>query len=175
LLSISGLNNSQIREIALPSPTLHVRLFEQNCKEIYNQIMIKPYLVSGFCVYPDFKQKGKVFYQMKDLQMASADSKVSTHSMLLIGVRKESDKYIFLLQNWWAPKYFVEVTAEYFQFCGGRLIYVEAEFERISDLVTYISSYAETSLDSDGDRCCDECVQLNFCLTRKPTLGIGEH
>jgi hypothetical protein len=158
LLSICGLYNSQLREITLPNPILHEELFKQNCEQIYNQILIKPYLVSGFCVYPDFKQQGKVFYQIEDLQVVPAGTKVPTHSMLLIGVRKDSDQYIFLLQNWWASKYFVEVSAEYFQFCGGRLIYVEAEFNRRSDLVTYVSSYAETSLDDDGDECCDECV-----------------
>jgi hypothetical protein len=72
LLSICELNICRLLEITLPNPSLHKELFKQNCKEIYNQIMIKPYQVSGFCVYPDFKRQGKYFYQIEDMELAPA-------------------------------------------------------------------------------------------------------
>jgi hypothetical protein len=50
------------------------------------------------------------------------------HAMVLIGMRKtKTGQYYFLLQNWWESKPFVEVSSEYFAYCGGIVRFVAPE------------------------------------------------
>jgi len=46
------------------------------------------------------------------------------HSMVMVGHRKENGKELFLLQNWWHTKPFVEVTIDYLQTSCGAYVHV---------------------------------------------------
>jgi hypothetical protein len=77
--------------------------------------------------------------------------------MLIIGARRdERGKYYFLLQNWWASKFFVQVSAEYLQACVPSIYGVNKVITRKQDLTCYIATYAERSLDEVGDQVFDE-------------------
>jgi hypothetical protein len=85
-----------------------------------------PALVHHFCVYEDFKVLGNLSYL--NLPYGTL---IGRHSMLLVGIRTQGQKKVFLLQNWWAKKQFVEVSSEYFTACKGQITFVETRQTRI--------------------------------------------
>ena len=83
-----------------------------------------PALVCGFDVYDDFEKPGKFSYGDADIPPANVKSK-GQHSMVLLGVRKENEQKIFLLQNWWKGKQFVECSEEYLASCEAKAFFVK--------------------------------------------------
>ena len=66
--------------------------------------------------------------------------------MVLIGCRTDeaSGRKLYLLQNWWKNKQFVEVDAEYLKQCGVTMYFVETPQTCIPDIFpTTAAKYAE--------------------------------
>lgn len=76
-----------------------------------------PALVANFEVYPDFlNQRVHKHYGSPP----TGSSPRGQHAMVLVGARvDESGRRLFLLQNWWKEKQFVEVDEEYLKRCGA--------------------------------------------------------
>jgi hypothetical protein len=73
---------------------------------VYNLRRFGPGLVSLFEVHEEFTEKTKFSYSGKP-----KGDFIGLHAMVLIGHRKDSNgKDIFLLQNWWKDKQFIEVN-----------------------------------------------------------------
>ena len=132
----------------------HPRLivaFNKICAEIMDELRSYPALVSNFKVSPEFHETAGVSFDgTHDLDTNCK----GMHSMLLIGARREVDvggdiKYFFLLQNWWAERFFIEVSAEYLYSSEAIISFVEEEVMEIPNkfACTY-SSYAETIMDT---------------------------
>ena len=74
--------------------------------------------------------------------------------MLLIGGRSEVGghgdvKFFFLLQNWWADRFFIEVSAEYLYSSEATISFVEEEVQEIPEgFVCTNSPYSETCVDT---------------------------
>jgi hypothetical protein len=67
-----------------------------------------PGLLSTFEVYDEFLDAHKLSYTD-----GPRGRFVGHHSMVVLGVRSEGESRIFLLQNWWRDKQFVEVSEDY--------------------------------------------------------------
>jgi len=80
-------------------------------------------LVAGFRVSDEF-QKSDIFSHKHLLENEQPDRN-KTHSMKVIGYRKEGRMTLFLLQNWWKGKQFVEVSEKYLEECGSTIYYVK--------------------------------------------------
>ena len=81
-----------------------------------------PILVFQFQVYEDFQLAGGLSY----LEEPSGKF-IGRHAMVLVGVRMELAQKIFLLQNWWKKKQFVEVSERYMDACNGRFAFVRTQ------------------------------------------------
>ena len=89
-----------------------------------------PALVSNFMVYEDFCQVSV----HKHYGSVPADcDKIGRHAMVMVGYKEEDDRHIFLLQNWWLHKQFVEVDSEYLMDCEATLHWVVTEQPSIPD------------------------------------------
>lgn len=74
----------------------------------YNLRRFGPGLVSAFRVHPEFTEITKFSYSGKP-----KGDFIRLHAMVLIGHREDSNgKDIFLLQNWWKEKQFIEVNSK---------------------------------------------------------------
>ena len=160
LIRLCDLSEDDHSPVTLPDPHRLKAAFDLICTDIYNNVRYKPYLVSNFKIYKHFMVKGRYSYNMADIDTAEERQTHSTaalpaHSMLLIGARKDAHgQYYFLLQNWWDSKYFIEVSAEYLYYCRANMMYVTKDINsRRADLsvYTYVSPYAETSIDDGGE------------------------
>ena len=105
-----------------------------------------PALLSRFHVYEHFQTKGKISFMEEDRKNFGEFK--GFHSMLLIGVRSEigSDgavKKIFLLQNWWEDKQFVECSDRYLRLCRAEAVFVTEPDAFIDTLPTVNGIYAE--------------------------------
>ena len=67
-------------------------------------------------VYEDFQLAGRLSY----LEEPSGKQK-EYYAMLLVGVRNVRAQKVFLLQNWWRSKPFLEVSDSYLDACNGHL------------------------------------------------------
>lgn len=101
-----------------------------------------PGLISQFNVHKDFmcvntrSHFGAVCKQNK---------KIGLHSMLLVGYRKDdNDHLIFLVQNWWMTKQFVEMDAAYLQSCGADLWMISTTTNMKRNIQM---QYSQTNLD----------------------------
>jgi hypothetical protein len=71
------------------------------------------------------------------------------HAMVLIGSRAEGDQAVFLMQNWWAGRYLIEVSASYLSRCGAVIADVESSLTSLPDGFPFIGELtAETVVDS---------------------------
>lgn len=116
------------------------------------ELKFYPALVSNFKVSPEFQKEGVSFSGLHNLD--NADCK-GMHSMLLIGGRSEvvensdDSKFFFLLQNWWADRFFIEVSAEYLYSSEATISFVEEEVEEIpGGFACTNSPYSETCIDT---------------------------
>jgi hypothetical protein len=105
-----------------------------------------PALLSRFHVYEHFQTKGKISFMEEDRKNFGECK--GFHSMLLIGVRSEigsdgAEKKIFLLQNWWEDKQFVECSDRYLRLCRAEAVFVTEPDAFIDTLPTVNGIYAE--------------------------------
>ena len=120
------------------------KVFHADSTDMISPELIKnfgPALVYQFKVYEDFKLPGRLSYLEKP-----SDEFIGRHSMVLIGVRTEGDRKVFLLQNWWRKKQFIEVSDTYLMACDARVAFVQTPQTRLpADLQSRYTVYAETA------------------------------
>ena len=83
-------------------------------------------LVSEFKVEPAF-QGTEVSFTANALR----GEVVGLHAMTLVGHRENDGQHLFLLQNWWKEKQFIEVSAEYLAAADARIAFVGKEVTEI--------------------------------------------
>jgi hypothetical protein len=134
----------------LPNPTFFQSRFDQKCNEIAEKLRLAPMLVTDFEVDDNFLRGGISFLEPNTLRtLPPRKTEYGRHSMLLIGARKDDNKWIFLLQNWWQSRFFVEVSAEYMSKSGAMIVEVLSEITFIpQDFPVVYSTYVETSVDT---------------------------
>lgn len=136
-------------------PPTESRLFESTCTELMERLAFKPALVSNFRVDHQFHHGGTSF-----LTGSVNTAELSGHhAMVLIGCRAcPVHGYVFLLQNWWKGRYFIEVSASYLASSKATISFVTQEIEYIPDCFPVVhSSFVETAVDV-GERL-DELVR----------------
>eukprot|EP00291_Cryptomonas_curvata_P027264 CAMPEP_0172160930 /NCGR_PEP_ID=MMETSP1050-20130122/5835_1 /TAXON_ID=233186 /ORGANISM="Cryptomonas curvata, Strain CCAP979/52" /LENGTH=262 /DNA_ID=CAMNT_0012830755 /DNA_START=144 /DNA_END=932 /DNA_ORIENTATION=+ len=104
-----------------------------------------PAMVSRFSVSEDFADADQLRHHGKPGVLVKG-----RHSMLLVGVRFEklSDgnvEKIFLLQNWWKQKQFVEFSESYLVACKAEAVFVKGPQHLLSTIPSVIANYAETA------------------------------
>lgn len=100
---------------------------------IFERVKTKPLLVCGFHVYKHFTTKGKFTFDAIDFDTRDPDEEPTHHSMLLIGARRTSSGFYFLLQNFWAGAYFVEVSKQYLFNSHARVYYILSEVRALNE------------------------------------------
>ncbi|KAG7341397.1 hypothetical protein IV203_023349 [Nitzschia inconspicua] len=75
------------------------------------------------------------------------------HAMVLVGMRKVSGAWRYLLQNWWPKLQLVEVSEEYFRSSDSSICFVTSKVSSIDKKFALCNSvYAESSLQGqDGN------------------------
>jgi hypothetical protein len=122
--------------------TLNDSLDEFLCK-----LKIYPALVSRFYVDENFINpvSGTSFLSASQFNY---DKRKGRHAMVLIGYRRHKNELIFLLQNWWKGRFFIEVSQSYLTACEATITFVESDMIKIPDYFPVVRSiYAETSAD----------------------------
>jgi hypothetical protein len=125
-----------------------LELYQSTLNAIIEKLKIKPALVSQFRVHDDF-------FLSKDVTFSTPADKSKhkyrgLHAMVLIGIRATSDgRHMFLLQNWWKRRYFIEVSSEYLAKTAEPLItFIESEIDAIpKEFPVMKATYAETQID----------------------------
>jgi hypothetical protein len=100
-----------------------------------------PLLVARFQVHVNFHEDNGTF-----IYHGKPEGKTKgLHAMILIGTRKDGNgKRLFLLQNWWKQKQFVEVDEEYLGACEPILFFVRTpQFSIPEEFPTNFAFYAE--------------------------------
>ena len=105
-----------------------------------------PHLLTAFRAHTEFADTNNTKLSFSGMPNGEV---VGKHAMIIVGVRdKEDGSKVFLLQNWWAKKQFVEVDQAYVEKCGGRPLFVITPQEEIPQhFDTNLEMYGETSLD----------------------------
>ena len=83
-------------------------------------------LVAKFMVVPAFQGKEVSF-----TANALRGEVVGLHAMTLVGHRENDGQHLFLLQNWWKEKQFIEVSAEYLAAARAGITFVGTEVTEI--------------------------------------------
>ena len=83
-------------------------------------------LVARFKVEPAF-QGNDVSFTANALR----GKVVGLHAMTLVGHREDDGQHLFLLQNWWKEKQFIEVSAEYLAAARAGIMFVLEEVTEI--------------------------------------------
>jgi len=116
----------------------------------YLQYMQKygPALVSNFGVTEEFKNTNhnKIFTNWTEEKPLNPPG---CHAMVLVGHRMdETLGEIFLLQNWWKNKVFIETTGDYIELSGATVSFVSAKQLKIpTDFATNSHEHVEVELD----------------------------
>jgi hypothetical protein len=155
--ALSGSSENFLREIYAGDPSFKTNTYTLNPSDYHEilkhflwRLQHQPALVSRFQVDQNFQNSQKTsFLDPTDFNGSS----IGSHSMVLIGYRlvtgKDGDEVIFLLQNWWEDRYFIEVSASYFAECGGSITLVTSCSDCIPrSFPKTDAEYAETSTDS---------------------------
>ena len=83
-------------------------------------------LVAKFKVEPAFQGK-----QVSFTANALRGKVVGLHAMTLVGHREDDGQHLFLLQNWWKEKQFIEVSAAYLAAARAGITFVKKEVTEI--------------------------------------------
>jgi hypothetical protein len=130
------------------SINIRSKYWRETVEEISEQLKVRPALVSNFKVDETFSDSdsGTSFLDPDTFNQQLVKGR---HAMLLIGSRVEGDQVIFLLQNWWAGRYLIEVSASYLSRCGAVIVDVfESSLTSVPDVFPTIGGlYAETAID----------------------------
>lgn len=145
--SISFLESiiGNIEKVDFLIPKLDSDLFEKTCNKIRKLLKKQPALVSGFEVDMNFHQDGVSF-------SGKRQQKYGNHAMLLIGIHRKKNlfkrnEYTFILQNWWKHRFFIEVSAEYFNSCNAKITFIFNKIDTTEGIKYIYSPYAETIVD----------------------------
>jgi hypothetical protein len=121
------------------------KYWRETAEDISEQLKVRPALVSNFKVDQSFYDGGTSFLDPGAFNQQLVKGR---HAMLLIGSRVEGDQMIFLLQNWWAGRYLIEVSASYLSRCGAVIVDVESSLTSVPDVFPTVGVlYAETAID----------------------------
>ncbi len=146
-----GNSHDYLQKILIPGS----KFFHVLSTDVINAALIQQYgpaLIYQFQVYEDFKEPGRLSY----LEEPTGEC-AGRHSMVLIGVREEGSRKVFLLQNWWRRKQFVEVSDAYLSACDARIAFVRTPQTGLSDLLqSRYTLYAETMDLDKMDSLCPE-------------------
>jgi len=109
-----------LRQILVQQPEPVVTAVETTPTRLVERLKeCGPLLVAGVRIDDVFDDKTTMSFR----GVRTGKSK-GRHAMVLVGHRKEGDLDLFLLQNWWRKKPFVEVTAEYLVSCQANVYVV---------------------------------------------------
>jgi hypothetical protein len=106
-----------------------------------------PGLLSMFAVFDDFCEADVLSY----MECPTGHFR-GYHCMVVLGVRNENQSRIFLLQNWWQDKQFVEVSEEYLDFMECSIYFVATPQTFVRDS---LPSYADKFVDNEMVDCHD--------------------
>jgi len=81
----------------------------------------------------------------------SSSKKLGRHAMVLVGHRREGDQDLFLLQNWWKHKPFVEVTAGYLESCSAIIRAVKTKQTKMGNYATGNAAHVEADYLDAGE------------------------
>ena len=102
-----------------------------------------PALVSQFHVDKNFAESGKQSFLDDEV-----GEKLGMHAMVMIGYRQRGDEYVFLLQNWWEGRYFIEVSESYLAQADANIVFITEDLTEIpANLPTINEPYMETDAD----------------------------
>jgi hypothetical protein len=121
---------------------------DEKCEYLMTRLIEVPMLVSNFEVDENFARGGISFLDQRILA-SKTEKPNGRHAMLLIGIRRDQ-KYgwVFLLQNWWKTRFFIEVSAKYMSLSGAFIVEIYSEIPDIpKDFPVVYASYVETSAD----------------------------
>lgn len=127
----------------LPSPSS--TLFASTCQEIMDRLEKRPALVSNFHIDDNFMRGGVSFLTGQ----VDHKSLKGMHAMVLIGCRKTKEgSFVFLMQNWWHNRYFIEVSDVYFESARCAITFIDSDISYIPDSFPVVyDQYAETNVD----------------------------
>ncbi len=103
-----------------------------------------PGLVTDFRVYSDFLDESVLVHDG-----LVTGTYVGRHSMLLVGVKGTGESKIFMLQNWWRKKQFVQVSTSYLAYCLPLIYFVrtpQTEIDKRDSVVTGATRKAAASM-----------------------------
>ena len=139
-----GNSGKMLREILQPGSALKTVEDLDDCETVRrNLALYGPALVSNFMIHADFIENDAVrkFYG----SFPSGSESKGRHAMVLVGYKIVGETTVFLLQNWWLKKQFVEMDWEYLRSCEPKLIWVVTDQASIPDgMPTKIGSWVET-------------------------------
>jgi len=127
-----GSSETMLRYILEPGSIVSSRIddIEKRLREF------GPLLVSRFTVHSDFTKGNIHMHHGKPVHINAQHQfgGKGLHAMILIGARTDQKgKKLFLLQNWWKSKQFIEVDEEYLKHSFPTLYYVETPQRSIPD------------------------------------------
>lgn len=126
-------------------PDLSSQLFKVVCEEIMSRLRHRPALVSNFHIDETFMRGGVSFLEGN----VDHHALKGMHAMMLIGCRKNAQgEFVFLMQNWWNNRYFIEVSAAYLESARSTITFIDNDIPYIPESFPVVFDlYAETSID----------------------------
>jgi hypothetical protein len=107
-----------------------------------------PALIQGFQVDRDF-------HSSKTQHLGSREiNPIGRHAMVLVGYRKENDKFRYLAQNWWKMKPFVEFDSDYLKSCDPALHFIETPQIEMRSFKLNFHDHAECELLDSPEKLC---------------------
>ncbi len=100
-----------------------------------------PGLLCMFEIYDDFYKEGVLSYVGCPMGRF-----IGYHCMVVLGVRMEGQSRMFLLQNWWRDKQFVEVSDEYLESMDCSICFVATPQTFVRDC---LPSYADKFVNNE--------------------------
>ena len=112
-----------------------------------------PGLITGFRVHSDFLDESVLVHSG-----LATGTFVGCHSMLLVGVKGSGESKIFMLQNWWRRKQFVQVSTSYLADCFPLIYFVRTPQTEIDKRYPVVyGGYAESGgVDAEDCKDCDD-------------------
>jgi hypothetical protein len=111
-------------------------------------ILLKSYgpgLVSGFCVAKDF-----IGTDWQHLGKYEVEKFEGRHAMVLVGYRIIDGKKLYLLQNWWKSKPYIEVDVDYLLSSKAAVHFVQEKQFQMGDYPTNLETRVECESGIDA-------------------------
>lgn len=140
-----GSSRDVLKTLVGPRVRIFPCAFNDNDDEIEKHLKkYGPGLITGFLVESHFHThqiSHQGYYHTPAL---------GSHSMVLVGVRKEHGKTWILIQNWWMTKQFCEIDSAYFEMSNASILFCKGDISR-DQFVTFSNPYDEAGLDAQED------------------------